>query len=43
MNKFSVDQEYIDNFDYIFIGSDQVWNEEFLDKEDLKSIFRNKR
>ena len=36
MNKFKIDQAYIDTFDYVFIGSDQVWNEEFLDRDDLK-------
>ena len=36
MTKFRFSQQYIDSFEYIFLGSDQVWNEEFLDKEDLE-------
>ena len=35
IDKYNLDQSYIDRFDYVFIGSDQVWNEEFLDQEDL--------
>jgi hypothetical protein len=36
IDKYNLDQSYIDRFDYVFIGSDQVWNEEFLDQEDLE-------
>lgn len=37
LHRFNVDQSYIDGFDYIFIGSDQVWNEKNFDyQEDLE-------
>lgn len=36
-NRFDLDQRYIDGFDYIIIGSDQVWNEKNFDyREDLE-------
>jgi hypothetical protein len=37
INRFNVDQSFIDGFDYLVIGSDQVWNEKnFTYREDLE-------
>lgn len=36
IDKRILNQNITDDFDFIFVGSDQVWNENFLDQEDLE-------